>query len=275
MPWNVPARRYQRLGRQMTSSVDESEIIVDVAGPVLVLTINRPAARNAMTKAMAESIAAALDRLDSSPDLAVAVITGSGGTFCAGMDLKRFALGELPKVPGRGFAGFVEAPPAKPIIAAVEGWALGGGFELALACDLAVAGVGARFGLPEVKRGLIARAGGAVRLPRMLPRAIALEILMTGEPMTATRAGEFGLLNRVVDDGNALPTAIELAQSIAANAPLAVQAVKRLARDSEFWPAEEIFVRQVPITDAVFNSADAVEGRTAFAEKRPPIWRGR
>ena len=239
----------------------------------MVLKMNRPAARNAMTKAVAEGIAAALDQLDSSPDLAVAVITGMGGTFCAGMDLKRFELGELPKVQGRGFAGFVEAPPVKPIIAAVEGWALGGGFELVLATDLAVAAQGARFGLPEVKRGLIARAGGAVRLPRLLPRALAMEVLMTGEPLSAERAHAFGLVNRVVPDGQALDAALELATSIAANAPLAVQAVKRLARESEFWPVDEIFTRQVAITDPVFASSDAAEGRKAFAEKRAPVWR--
>src|SRR6185437_9748692 len=153
----------------MTEAGQESELIVEIIPPLVILKINRPAARNAMTKAAAEGIASALDKLDASPRLAVAVITGVGGNFCAGMDLKRFAAGELPKVPGRGFAGFVEAPPRKPIIAAVEGWALGGGFELVLACDLAVAGRGAKFGLPEVKRGLIARAGGAVRLPRRIP----------------------------------------------------------------------------------------------------------
>jgi enoyl-CoA hydratase len=227
-----------------------------------------------MTKAVAEGIAQALDTLDSRSDLAVAVITGLGGNFCAGMDLKRFAAGELPKVPGRGFAGFVEAPPRKPIVAAVEGWALGGGFELALACDLAVAGRGAKFGLPEVKRGLIARAGGAVRLPRLIPRAAAMEILMTGEPISAEQADRYGLLNRVVDDGGALEAAIELAKAIAANAPLAVQAVKQLVRESGSWPDDEIFTRQTPITDAVFASRDAEEGRKAFAEKRIPVWKG-
>jgi enoyl-CoA hydratase len=259
----------------MAEVSDEPELIVETDGPLLVLKVNRPHARNAMTKAVAEGIAAALDELDSSADLRVAVLTGLGGNFCAGMDLKRFALGELPKVPGRGFAGFVEAPPRKPIIAAVEGLALGGGFELVLACDLVVAGRSAQFGMPEVKRGLIARAGGAVRLPRLIPRTAAIEILMTGEPITADQAHTFGLLNRIVDDGQALDSAIELAKTIASNAPLAVQAVKQLARESENWPYDEIFERQLPITDAVFDSADAAEGRNAFAEKRRPIWSGR
>ena len=254
---------------------EEPELIVEIVPPLLILKINRSFARNAMTKAIAEDIASALDTLDSSPDLAVAVITGLGGNFCAGMDLKRFAAGELPKVPGRGFAGFVEAPPRKPIIAAVEGWALGGGFELILACDLAVAGRSAKFGLPEVKRGLIARAGGAVRLPRRIPRAAALEILMTGEPISADQASRFGLLNRVVNDGQALQAAMGLARTIAANAPLAVQGVKQLVNESASWPDGEIFIRQVPITDSVFNSQDAEEGRKAFAEKRMPLWQGR
>lgn len=258
----------------MTETSD-SELIVEIKPPLLVLKINRPDARNAMTKSVAEGIASALEHLDSSPELAVAVITGSGGNFCAGMDLKRFARGELPKVPGRGFAGFVEAPPRKPLVAAVEGWALGGGFELVLACDMAVAAAGAKFGLPEVKRGLIARAGGAVRLPRLVPRVIANEILMSGAPITAAKAYEYGLVNRVVPDGEALGAAVALARTVAENAPLAVQGVKRLAVESEFWPTNEIFERQTTITDAVFDSEDAVEGRNAFAEKRQPVWRGR
>ena len=259
----------------MTEGVDESDLVVEFVPPLVILRINRAAARNAMTKAVAEGIASALDTLDATADLAVAVITGDGGNFCAGMDLKRFAAGELPKVAGRGFAGFVEAPPKKPIIAAVEGWALGGGFELVLACDLAVAGRSAKFGLPEVKRGLIARAGGAVRLPRLIPRAVALELLMTGEPVTAEEAYRYGLLNRVVDDGQALQAAVALASAIAANAPLAVQGVKQLVSVSGQWPDDEIFTRQVPITDAVFHSDDAEEGRKAFAEKRAPKWQGR
>ncbi|WP_448415696.1 crotonase/enoyl-CoA hydratase family protein [Mycolicibacterium sp. XJ1819] len=241
----------------------------------MTLTIDRPAQRNAMTKRAAEQIAAALTELDEDPELIVAVLTGSGGTFCAGMDLKRFAAGELPRVEGRGFGGLTEAPPAKPLIAAVEGWALGGGFELVLACDMVVAGRGARFGLPEVKRGLLARGGGAVRLPRRLPRAVALRLLLTGDPIDALTAHQFGLVNEVVDDGQALGTAHDLAQVIAANAPLAVRAAKRLVVESEDWPADELFSRQTPIADPVFASADAAEGAAAFAEKRAAVWTGR
>jgi enoyl-CoA hydratase len=250
------------------------DLLVDVEDGVMTITINRPEQRNAMTLDVAEGIAAALTRLDGSSDLAVAVLTGAGGTFCAGADLKRLVAGEKAHVPGRGFGGLVEAPPIKPLIAAVEGWALGGGFELALACDLVVAAEGARFGLPEVKRGLIARAGGAVRLPRRLPRTIALEMLLTGEPIGAGRAAAYGLVNRLVPDGSALSAARELAGAIAGNAPLAVAAAKALALDSADWPEAELFTRQAPYTEPVFASADAREGAAAFAERRPPRWQG-
>lgn len=251
-----------------------SDVIVTAADGVQVITIDRPAQRNAMTLAGATEIARALDELDRSAALSVGIITGSGGTFCAGMDLKRFREGERPTLPGRGFAGLVEAPPQKPLIAAVEGWALGGGFEMVLACDLVVAGRGARFGLPEVKRGLVARGGGMLRLPQRLPRAIALELLLTGDPIDADRAAAFGLVNEVVDEGGALDAAHALARRITANAPLAVTASKRIAISSRDWPRSEAFARQQPVSDAVFASADAKEGAAAFAEKRTPVWRG-
>jgi enoyl-CoA hydratase len=253
----------------------DGEVRVDEDDGVLVITIDRPEQRNAMTRAAAERIAAALDELDRRPDLAVAVITGAGGTFCAGMDLKRFLAGETSSVPGRGFGGVTEAPPVKPLIAAVEGWALAGGFELMLACDLVVAGEGARFGLPEVKRGLVARAGGLLRLPQRLPRAVALEMVLTGEPMPATRAEALGLVNRVVPDGSALPAALDLARAIAANAPLAVAASKRILVESPSWPPGEEWERQAAVADPVFASADAQEGARAFAERRPPNWQTR
>jgi enoyl-CoA hydratase len=253
----------------------DGEVLVEADGGVLTIAIDRPQQRNAVTLAVAERIAAALTELDERPDLAVGVLTGTGGTFCAGMDLKRFLAGEHAHVPGRGFGGLVEAPPRKPLIAAVEGWALGGGFELVLACDLVVAGEGARFGLPEARRGLIARAGGAVRLPRRLPRAIALELLLTGEPLDAARAAAHGLVNRVVPDGGALAAAQELAAAIATNAPMAVMTAKALALDSAGWPEAELFARQAAYTEPVFASADAREGAAAFAERRTPHWQGR
>lgn len=257
----------------MTVTADDA--VVDVDGNVMTITINRPAKRNAMTKAAAEVIAAALTELDANAQVAVAIITGAGRTFCAGMDLKHFAAGEVPRVAGRGFGGLTEAPPAKPLIAAVEGWALGGGFELVLAADLVVAGRSAKFGLPEVKRGLLARGGGAVRLPRRVPQAIALQLLLTGDPIGAPEARQFGLVNDVVDDGEALAGARAMAASIAANAPLAVAAAKRIALESQDWPAAELFERQTPIAGPVFASYDAAEGTAAFAERRSPVWTGR
>ncbi|MBD0863575.1 crotonase/enoyl-CoA hydratase family protein [Gordonia sp. zg691] len=251
------------------------EVLTETRSGVLVITLNRPEQRNAMTKSAAEQIAAALIRLDADPDLAVGIFTGGPTTFCAGMDLKRFQLGERPLVEGRGFGGLVQAPPRKPLIAAVEGWALGGGFEMVLAADLVVAGEGARFGLPEVKRGLIARAGGAIRVPRVLPKAVALELLLTGEPMSAAALERFGLINRVCPDGEALSVARELAAVIAVNAPLAVRASKALATESRLWSDDEAFARQLEYTDPVFASQDAKEGPAAFAERRAPRWTGR
>ncbi|MFT4229554.1 MAG: crotonase/enoyl-CoA hydratase family protein [Microbacterium sp.] len=259
----------------MTDGPDAPDAVVERRDGVLVIALNRPAQRNAMTLAAAEAIAAALDELDASDDLSVGVLTGNGGTFCAGMDLKRFAAGERPVVPGRGFAGLVEAPPRKPLIAAVEGWALGGGFEVVLACDLVVAAATAKFGVPEVKRGLVARGGGMIRLPDRLPRAIALELLLTGDPIDAARAAHFGLVNQVVDEGGALDAALELARRISANAPLATAAAKAIAVASRDWPQSEAFARQQELSDPVFASQDAREGATAFAERRAPVWRGR
>lgn len=260
----------------MSDAGMNDEVLTEVHGSVLVITLNRPEARNAMTRSAAELVASALTRLDDDPDLAVGVLTGGTSTFCAGMDLKRFQqTGERPLVEGRGFGGLVETPPAKPLIAAVEGWALGGGFEMAFVCDLVVAGESAKFGLPEVKRGLIARAGGVIRAPRALPRPVAMELLLTGEPMTADTAKHFGVINRVAEDGQALQVALELASAVAANAPLAVRATKALADASRLWPDDEAFTRQVEFTDPVFASQDAKEGPAAFAERRTPRWTGR
>ncbi|WP_089103734.1 crotonase/enoyl-CoA hydratase family protein [Streptomyces hyaluromycini] len=251
------------------------EVLADAHDRVLVITLNRPAQKNAMTLAAAHLVAEAVDRLDDSPDLSVAVLTGAGGTFCAGMDLKRFALGERPALPGRGFGGLVEAPPEKPLIAAVEGWALGGGCELALACDLVVAAQGARFGLPEVRRGLVARGGGMIRLPQRLPRSVAMELLLTGDPIDAERAERLGLVNRVVPEGQALEAALQLAGRVAENAPLAVRCAKAVASAAPGWPQEEVWRRQAPFSDAVFASQDAREGARAFVERREPKWTGR
>ena len=250
----------------------EDVLLIDEADGVLVLTMNRPAARNAMSLELATRLAAAFDEFDERSDLRVAVLTGAGGTFCAGMDLKGFARGELPLVPGRGFGGLVEKPPRKPLIAAVEGWALGGGFELALASDLIVAAETATFGLPEVKRGLTANAGGLLRLPRRIPYHRAMELILTGRPLPAAEAAQLGLVTSVAPAGGALEAARELAAAIAANAPLAVATSKRVIQQSADWPTDELFERQRPLIEPIRQSNDAKEGARAFAEKRAPVW---
>jgi len=251
------------------------EVLVERRGAVQVVTINRPQARNALDAAVARGVADAVDELDASDELRVGVLTGAGGFFSAGMDLKAFLRGETPAIPGRGLCGITVTPPRKPLIAAVEGGALAGGFELVLACDLVVAGRTARFGVPEVKRSLVAAGGAALLLPQRVPRAVALELLLTGEPMDAERAAAAGLVNRVVEDGEALDAAVELAGTIAANGPLAVAATKQIVRSAPSWSVEEAWARQEEIVRPVFASEDAREGSTAFAERRPPVWHGR
>ena len=251
------------------------EVLVERRGAVQVITINRPAAKNALNLAVAEAVAAAVDELDASDELWAGVLTGAGGTFSAGMDLKAFLRGESPAIEGRGLCGITQTPPRKPLVGAAEGWALAGGFELLLACDLIVAARTARFGVPEVKRSLVAAGGAALQLPRRVPFAIALELLLTGEPIGAERAAEVGLVNRVTDEGGALDAAVELATLIAGNGPLAVAATKQIARSSVDWTLAEGWAEQARIVAPVFGSADAREGATAFAEKRAPVWKGR
>ncbi|MGY1826594.1 MULTISPECIES: crotonase/enoyl-CoA hydratase family protein [unclassified Blastococcus] len=253
----------------------EQSVLVERRGAVQVITINRPEARNALDGDVARAVAAAVDELDSDADLRAGVLTGAGGTFSSGMDLKAFLRGESPAIEGRGLCGITRTPPRKPLVAAVEGWALAGGFELVLACDLVVAGRGARFGVPEVKRSLVAAGGAALLLPQRVPRAVALELLLTGEPVDAERAAAVGLVNRVVEDGTAVEAAVALAEVIAANGPLAVAATKRVVLEAPTWPAEEAWERQEQVVRPVFGSEDAREGSTAFAERRPPVWRGR
>jgi enoyl-CoA hydratase len=250
------------------------EVLVDVDGGVAVITINRPQARNAVNGAVAQGIAAALDEFDERKDVSVLVVTGAGGSFCAGMDLKGFLTGDNPLAGGRGFAGITEKPPIKPIIAAVEGYALAGGCEVALSCDMIVASTEAKFGVPEVKRGLVAGAGGLLRLPRRIPYHIAMEVALTGDHYPATRMAELGLVNRLTEPGEALATAKELALKIAENAPLGLAATKRVIVESPDWPWEEAFARQGQIINPVFTSKDAAEGAAAFAEKRKPVWSG-
>jgi enoyl-CoA hydratase len=249
-------------------------VLTEVTDGVGVLTLNRPAAKNAVDLATTHALAAAVDEFEARDDVAVLVLTGAGGTFCAGMDLKAFARGERPRIEGRGFAGLTEAPPAKPLIAAVEGWALAGGCELALTADLIVAARDARFGIPEVKRGLFAAGGGVLRLAKALPYQRAMEMALTGDPLSAEEAHRFGLVNVLTEPGGALEGARALAARIAANGPLAVRATKQLIAAAVGWTDREALEMQRELADSVFASADAKEGARAFAEKRAPVWCG-
>jgi enoyl-CoA hydratase len=249
-------------------------VLTEVTDGIGIITINRPEARNAVNEAVARDIAAAIDDFDSRRDITSLILTGAGGTFSAGMDLKGFAAGENSAAGGRGFAGITQRPPAKPVIAAVEGYALAGGFEIVLSCDLVVASEEATFGLPEVSRGLVAGAGGLFRLPRRIPYHLAMEIALTGARVPAARLHAAGLVNRLAPPGEALAHARALAADIGRNAPLSLAATKRIVAESADWPLSEGFDRQAEIAGPVFFSADAMEGAIAFAEKRPPVWRG-
>jgi enoyl-CoA hydratase len=258
-----------------TDTEQETPVVVERDGRIQIITLNRPDARNAVNRALAEGIAAALEELDDDEGLSVGVLTGAGSGFCAGMDLKAFVKGETPYVGDRGFAGIAQRSSRKPLIAAIEGFAVAGGLEVALACDLIVAGRSAKLGIPEVKRSLVAAGGALLRLPRRIPESAAMELALTGDPITAERGQELGLVNRVADDGGALEAALELARTIAANGPLALAATKRVMQERHAWPEEEFWQRQGEITGPVFTSEDAREGATAFAEKRAPEWKGR
>lgn len=244
---------------------------------VATVTLNRPDQRNAINPDVCDEIRAAFDKVEADPDVRVAVLTGAGKLFCAGMDLKAFAggAGDTILFGQHGFGGFVKRQRTKPVIAAVEGAALAGGFEIMLACDLVVAGKSAQFALPEVRIGLIPGAGGAVRLPVTIPRVRANEILLTGKPFTATDAADWGVINHVSDDGQALATAMKIAQDIASNAPLAVRHTMAIARrahaanDAANWPENDKLIMEIAQT------ADAAEGARAFIEKRPPVWQGK
>src|SRR5215213_9070976 len=271
---NTRSRRGMRcrLPRLMT---EEQAVLTERRDGVLLIPLNRPDARNAVNGALAEGVAEALDALDADDELRIGVLTGAGKGFSSGMDLKAFVAGERPYVEDRGFAGITQRASRKPLIAAIEGFAVAGGFEIALSCDLIVASKGTRFGIPEVKRGLIAGAGGLLRIPQRLPYGIAMELALTGDLMPAERGYELGLINRLTEPGEALGGALELASAITPNGPLALVASKDILRQVRDWTEEEFWKRQAPTIDTIFNSEDAKEGATAFAEKREPRWQGR
>jgi enoyl-CoA hydratase/carnithine racemase len=247
---------------------------IAIEGATIVVTINRPEVRNALNRAASEAIAEAVDRLEADPSLTVGILTGAGGHFCSGMDLRAFLKGERVELERGGLAGLVERPPTKPLIAAVEGYALAGGCEIALACDLIVAAEDAQFGIPEVRRGLIAGSGGLLRLPRKIPRQIAMEHALTGRMMSAGDARKWGLVNRLAPPGHALGAARELAAEIGANGPLAVVMTKKIIEESPSWAPGEVWTRQKQILERIIGSNDAREGALAFAEKRAPRWSG-
>ena len=249
-------------------------VLTEEDGAVLTITINRPEAKNAVNSEVAQGIAAAMEELDTRKDLSIGILTGAGGTFCAGMDLKGFLTGDNPIIEGRGFGGIVERPSTKPLIAAIEGFALAGGCEVALACDMVVAARDAQFGLPEPKRGLVAAGGGLLRLPQRIPFHIAMEMALTGDKYAAERMAELGFVNRLTEPGGALAAAKELALKVGENAPLALAATKKIIVESPDWSDAETWQKQQEITLPVFTSKDAQEGPAAFAEKRKPNWKG-
>jgi enoyl-CoA hydratase len=244
---------------------------------IAVLTLNRPEARNAISPEVSQAMAGLLDAIETDDELRAVVLTGAGEVFSAGADLKVVAEGrgmDIARGKG-GFAGVVNRDFPKPIIAAVNGPALAGGFEIVLSCDLVVAADTARFGIPEVKRGLMAAAGGLIRLPKRVPLAIALELAMTGDPIDAPRALALGLVNRVVPAAAVLDEACALADGIGENSPIAVRLSRQLVREAAEMPEAEGWSRTNELALQIFASGDAVEGATAFAEKRKPVWKSK
>jgi enoyl-CoA hydratase len=246
-------------------------VLVEVTDRIATITLNRPEARNAINHELAEGLDRAFDELEGDAGLTAGVITGTGRGFCGGMDLKAFAAGGAPKSLPR----LLQKGAAKPLIAAIEGFAVAGGLELALTCDLLVAAKGAKLGIPEVGVGLFAAGGGLLRLPQRLPFGVAMEMALTADPITAEQAFEYGLVSRLVEPGQAVEVALALAERIARNAPLAVATSKRLVRAAAGCAEEDFWALQKPQIPGVFASEDAKEGPRAFAEKRAPVWSGR
>ena len=254
---------------------DQPAVLTERRERVLLITLNRPEVRNAVNAALAEGVAKALDELDADDGLSVGIVTGAGGFFCAGMDLGAFVKGESPYYEDRGFAGIAQRASRKPLIAAIEGFAVAGGLEIALACDLIVAAEGAKLGIPEAKRSLVAAGGALLRLPQRMPYHAVMELALTGDPLPAERFHELGLVNRIAPPGGAVDAALELAEAIGQNGPLALGAAKQILQEQFDWSSEEMWERQGAIAGPVMGSEDAKEGASAFKEKREPRRKGR
>jgi len=257
------------------ANAEQATVLTERRENVLLITINRPEVRNAVNAAVAAGVAGALEELDGDEALSVGVLTGAGGFFCAGMDLGAFVKGESPWFGDRGFAGIAQRASRKPLIAAIEGFAVAGGMEIALACDLIVAAKGAKMGIPEAKRSLVAAGGALLRLPRRMPYHMVMELALTGDTQPAERFHEWGVVNRLAEPGEAVQEALELAGRLAKSGPLALIASKRILQEQYDWSAAEMWEKQGTISGPVFASEDAKEGASAFKEKREPVWRGR
>jgi enoyl-CoA hydratase len=262
------------MSTDQATATSSEPVLTERRANVLLITLNRPEVRNAVNAALAAGVAGALEELDGDDELSVGVLTGSGGFFCAGMDLGAFVKGESPWFGDRGFAGIAQRSSRKPLIAAIEGFAVAGGMEIALACDLIVAAKGAKIGIPEAKRSLVAAGGALLRLPRRMPYHVVMELALTGDPLPAERFHEFGVVNSLAEPGSAVEVALELAGRLAKNGPLALVASKRILQEQFDWSSAEMWDKQGAISGPVFASEDAKEGANAFKEKRDPVWQG-